>query len=557
MDRGPFRFLRNLNRSREIATVLLNHGFRDIVERIGLWRYLQWGHRLLFRRSRSAEPRLTRSQRIRLALQDLGPTFIKFGQVLSTRPDLLPDELIKELTLLQEQVPPFSGEEAVRLLEEELGASVEELFAEFDRVPLAAGSLGQVHRARRRDGLPLAVKIRRPHAMRDVERDLSLMEELAVLFERHLPETEIFDPSGLVAQFARSIRRELNFQREGRTVDEFARLFRNDATLIVPQVDWDLTTEAVLTLEFIDGYRLCERAEMEAAGIPLPALASNGARIFFKQVFEFGLFHGDPHPGNLRICRGGTLALLDYGMVGRIEEDKRDQLVDLLVAVTRSDAKSAVDMILIVGRAPREVDRTLLQSDVRDFVETYYGVSLERIEMARMLGDFVAILGHHGIRYPAEFMLLIRAMITLDGVGRSLDPEFNLATHLAPFIRRILRERYNPKRMAARWMTSSSEMLGALHNMPLHLERTLAKLGRDDLRLQLDHRNLDYFVNELDRTGNRMVIGMIVAALIMASAMIVRTDASGNISLISIGLFVLSSLLGIWLIYGVFRSGRL
>ncbi len=558
-ERHPFRFLRSLGRSRQIATVLLNHGFGDVVERLGLLRYLQWGGRLLFRRRGDPATRLTRPQRIRMALEKLGATYIKFGQVMSTRPDLVPADVISELCKLQEGVPPFSSDKAVEILESELGGPVEKLYAEFDRQPLAAGSLAQVHRARHFDGTQLAVKIRRPHVIRDVERDLELMLELAMLVERHLPEAEVFDPVGLVTQFSRSIRREMNFVREARTVEEFARLFKHDATLVVPKIYWDLTSDAVITMEFIDGLRVTDRPGLLAAGLSAPALAANGARIFLKQAFEFGLFHGDPHPGNLRILRDGTLGLIDYGMVGRLEEERREQLVDLFLCINQRDVKGAVAVVLVVGKPSREVDRPLLQSDLRDFMESYYGIELDRIRMGKLLSDFVAILSNHSIRYPADLMLLIRAMITLDGVGRVLDPEFNLAQHVAPFVRQVIRERYNPRRVANRWIHESGRLLGALHDVPLHIERVLEKLSRDDLKIQLEHRNLDYLVTELDRSGNRIVVGLVMSSLIVASALIVRSGTISGVSStwITIPVFVLSSLLGVWLIYGIFRSGRL
>jgi len=555
VDTSPIRFLRNLGRSREIATVMLNHGFGDLVDRLGLLRYLRWGKRIFLWRRTEQEVYFTRPQRIRLALEALGPTFIKFGQIMSTRPDLVPADVIAELRKLQESVPPFPVDVAIAQLERELKAPLGQLFAEFQREPIAAGSLAQVHIARHWDGTKLAVKIRRPNVVREVERDLSLMRELAILIERHVPESESFDPVGLVNQFARSIRRELNFAREGRTQDEFARLFRNDATLYVPRVYWDLTSEAVLTMEFIDGLRISDREEFKKRCIPPSRVAANGARIFLKQAFEFGVFHGDPHPGNLRVMYDGTICLLDFGMIGAIEERRREQLIEMLLAVTRQDVDRLTEVVLKIGTPYREIDWPLLRTDVNDFVQTYYGVPLERIDMGQMLTDFVGILTNHGIRGPAELMLLIRAMITLEGVGRDLDPEFNLAEHLVPFVERVIREQRNPRRIMNRCWDDAQRMFEALHEIPLHIERTLAKLKDDDLKIQLEYRGLDHLINDLDRSGNRLVVGMVMSSLILASALLARV---GTYSLwINIPFFLLSSLLGIWLIIGIFRSGRL
>jgi len=552
---SPLKFFRNLGRTREIVTILLNHGFGDVVERLRLMRYLRWWRRVILRRP-DPTPRLTVAERIRQALEELGPTFVKFGQVVSTRPDLVPAPIIAELEKLQEHVPPFSGDEAVRILETEFGQPVSALFARFETTPVAAGSLGQVHRALHLDGRALAVKIRRPNVVQNIERDLSLMGELAILIERHLPEAEIFDPVGLVNQFARSIRRELNFAREGRTIDEFRRLFRNDATLFVPAVCWETTSEAVVTMEFVEGLRIIDRQALVAAKLSPAEVAANGARIFMKMAFEFGFFHGDPHPGNIRILRNGVIGLIDYGMVGRLEEEKREQLADLFVAVTQGNVRGCVEQVLMIGKPFRPIDRPLLTSDVRDFIEVYYGVPLDKINVRQLLTDFVNILIEHGIRYPADLMLLIRAIITLEGVAAELYEEFNLATHLAPFINQLVRERYNPQRLAGRFLTETRTLLRVLHDLPRHVGKTLEKLSQDDLRIHLEHQHLDRLIHEVDRSSNRVVIGVVMSSLIMASALVIRSNVSAT-WWISVPTFILSSLLGIWLIYGVFRSGRL
>jgi ubiquinone biosynthesis protein len=555
LELRPIRLIRNLGRLAEIITVLVKHGFGEVVDQLHLRRYVPFLKRRKLKKSGEPRPGLSTARRIRLTLEELGPTFIKFGQVMSTRPDLIPRDVIEELAHLQEQVPPFPSEQAARAVEEELHRPVDELFAEFDRQPLAAGSLGQVHRARHHDGTPLAVKIRRPNVSREVERDLSLMQDLAALAVRRLPGVEVFDPVGLVNQFARTIRREMNFRREGRTIQEFARLFKTDATLYVPRVYDDLMTEAVLTMEFIDGCRADDAAALRSLPITPRQLAANGAHIYMRMAFEFGLFHGDPHPGNIRVAGDGAIALIDYGMVGTLGEEKREQLVDLFCAIAKHDVDRAVDLVQEMGHPSRAIDDMLLRADVQDFVETYYGVPLEQLKVGNLLNDFITILVNHGLRCPADFMLLIRAIVTLEGVGRSIDPHFNLAGELAPFVEKLVKQRYDPRRMLERTLSDARRVLSAVHDIPLSMGSVLEKLGNNDLRIQLEHQKLDEFVNEFDRSSNRVVVGLITASLIVASALVIRSGLTSP--WIALPIFLLSGFLGVWLIFGIMRSGRL
>jgi ubiquinone biosynthesis protein len=555
LEPHPLRFLRNLGRSGEIAAVFVKHGFGDVVDQLRMQRYVRWGRRVILRQPNVSENHESRARRFRRALEDLGPTFVKFGQVLSTRSDLIPADVVEELTRLQEHVRPFPYEQAKEMLERELKRPINELFAVFDPKPIASASLSQVHKAIGHDGRKLAVKIRRPNVPREIERDLSLMMELALLVQNHIPEADVFDPVGLVNQFARTIRREMNFAREGRTAEEFARFFRHDATLAVPRVHWELSAEAVLTMDFIEGCRIDDRAALAEQGTQPAFLAANGARIFMKMAFEIGVFHGDPHPGNIRVLPDGTICLLDYGMCGVLDDEKRELLVDLFVAVTRHQLSRAVELVMQIGQPFRPVDMPLLKADVRDFIENYYGIPLDQLRVGRMLSDFAAVMLNHGIRCPADLMLLIRCLVTLEGVGRDLDPSFNLAAHLAPFVERTVSVRYSPRHIIDRFFDESWNMARTARDVPRYLGRSLEKLSKDELRVQFEHTGLDRLMTELDRSSNRVVIGLVVSALILSSALVLRT---GSESLwFSVPLFVLSSLLGIWLIYGVFRSGRL
>lgn len=554
MESHPLRFLKNLRRTSEIVSVLIQFGFGDLVDRLNLRGYMNWGKKVVTRKESPVNERLTRSQRIRMALESLGPTFIKFGQVASTRPDIIPADVINELASLQEKVPPFPSEQAKEVLEKELGGSLSSLFQEFEMEPIAAGSLGQVHRAVHKDGSLLAIKIRRPNVIAGIESDISLMTEIALLVEKHIPEAEIIDPVGLVNLFARTIRRELDYVREARSMQEFTRLFKKDASLYIPKIYSDLSTDSILTMEFIDGIRLdhvCDHPKLSEKSYEL---AGNGARIFMKQIFELGVFHGDPHPGNVRYLMDGSFCLLDYGMTGRIDEQTREQLVDLFLCINSRNVAKGVRTVKAIGNITKPVDDTLLEVDFRDFVENYYGVPLEHLDIGKLLSDFVNILAQHRIQCPADLMMLIRAVVSLEGCARILSPKFNLAEELLPFIKRIVRERYQPSRIARKVYEDVAEIAQSAHDFPLQVNNLMKKLEKDEIKVTLEHDNLEKLITEMDRSGNRIAIGMVLSALILASALVIKSD-SINLWL-GVPLFLGSSLLGIWLIYGIFRSGQ-
>ncbi|TWT49910.1 putative protein kinase UbiB [Thalassoglobus neptunius] len=552
----PLRFIRNVNRGREIATVLLNYGFGDVLERLGLLKYLKWGRRVLMRSPDEEIEALTTATRIRLTFQDLGPTFVKFGQVLSTRPDLVPTDVIVELKQLQEQVPPFSSEESQAAVLRAFKKPTAELYATFDETPLAAGSLGQVHCATDFDGRKFAVKIRRPDVQHEIERDLSLMLEIAQLLENHIPESKAFDPVGLVNHFSRTVRREMNYQREARTMREFKKLFQDDCRLIIPDVDDARSCDSILTMEFVDGVNITDLDSIRSLGLSPSDVATTGADIFMKQAFEFGIFHGDPHPGNLRVHPSGAIILLDYGMIGFLSEEKRDLLIDLLLAVTRNDVESAVSIILELGQPTQEVEEHLLKADVRDFIDAYYGVDLGKLNIGSLLNDFITILANHGLRCPGDLILLIRSIVTLDGIGRQLCPKFNLANVLAPKIETIVKRRYDPKRIAQRTLADMKKLFQVAHDLPIHLGRTLQKVSQDDLKVQFEHKGLDRLITEFDRSSNRIVVGVVISSLVVAAALIIRTTSQASLW-VAVPMFMISGFLGLWLVWGILRSGRL
>lgn len=534
--------------------MFINHGFGDLVDRIGLAKYLNWGRRKLLK-SKKEYHSLPRAVRIRLALETLGPTFVKFGQVLSTRPDLIPRDIVDEFRNLQERVPPFESHLVVQTVEQALKSPLKEVFSHFDEECLASGSLGQVHCANLLDGRPVVVKVRRPKVVQEVERDVALMHELAQFIQKNLPEFEVFDPVSLVRNFERSIHRELNFLREARSIEDFRRMFSRDASLYVPEVYEEYCSESVLVMEHIHGYRVDELQAVPALKDRARSIARNGARIFMRQAFEFGVFHGDPHPGNFRILNDGSICLLDYGMIGLLDEAMREQLVDIFVSIGNNNYRKSARTVLKIGQTLRPIDERQFLADYRDFVDSYYGLPLNKFDVSKLLTDFVSLLSTHRIRCPADLMLLIRALIHLDAVGRTIDPEFNLAEELIPYFKKLFRDRYHPGYIWDRFCREAEHFGRLAKEVPNEASTLLKKLNRNELGFNFSLKGLDYMITELDRCSNRIVVGLILAASILSSSLLVRSGAGSD--WFSLPVYIVSSFLGIWLIYGIFRSGRL
>lgn len=336
-------------------------------------------------------------------------------------------------------------------------------------------------------------------------------------------------------------------------MDEFARQFRDEDGLVVPTAYLDHCAESVLVMEYIDGIPIDDPQAIDDAGIYRSDVAATGARVFMTMAFELGVFHGDPHPGNVRVVPEGAICLYDFGMIGILETPVRDRLVDLFAAIAHKDVNTAVRVLEATGDPSQPIDRTHLTADVRDFVGAYYGLPLEKIRVGRLLHDFLGILSTHHIRCPGDLMLLVRAVVALEGTGRQLDPHFNLAEHLAPFIEATIRARYEPVRLADRFLLQAGELAEVAGRLPFRLEAALDKLGRDELKVELDVSNIDRLSVELDKSSNRISIGMVMSALVLASALLIRSVPDSQ--WFAIPIFLLSSLLGLWLIYGIFRSG--
>ncbi len=555
------RNIRSIRRYRFILGVLIEYGFGHVVEQLNINYYLELGRRIVtFGRASKELERLSTQERLRLALEELGPTFIKLGQVLSTRPDLIPKEFADEFSKLQDRVPSIPSEEIRTQIENELEAPTDELFASFNDHPFATASIAQVHRARLHSGEEVVVKVRRPGIEEVIDTDLDILEGLAYLIEHHLPSGDLYDPQGIVKEFRRTLEREMNYLREGQTVDRFAQAFDCDATLRIPKVFWEHTGETVLTLEFIDGIKISEIDRLEKEGYDLKLIASRGADTFLRQVLVHGLFHGDPHPGNLLILPDNVIGMLDYGMVGRLDKSLKNRLADLLLFLVDRDVERIVSMLLYAGDLGDEVDMDHLRRDLSEFIDDYYEMPLQNINTGKLLGDFVDLMTLYRIRFPSDLMLLAKALMTMEGIGRSLDPDFNMIGHLKPFMEKVLRDRVSPSSLSSEALRVLRAYGALASHLPKDLKELINRINRNKFKIDLEHRGLNRLITDLDKSSNRLSFSLLISALIVGSSLIMQTDKGPilfGFPILGLVGYSIAAFLGLWLAIAILRSGRL
>ena len=576
---------RDLGRLHEIAAILIRYGFGDMVRRMGMATALERAGRVLMWKRADELAHLEPPARVRRALEELGPTFIKLGQLLATRVDLFAPEWIAEFGKLQDSAPAAPYADVLRQFTEDTGAPPEQIFAAFDTEPLAAASIAQVHRARLEDGSEVVVKVRRPGIKPVIETDLRWLMRLAELAESENPELRNFHPQEVVRQFEQSLHRELDFSTECRNAERIANNFAGytdqdvpspaaagkapDSTttglpsaplpiIVIPRVYWQWTGERVCVQEYIDGIPGRDLAAVERAGLDRKILARRGAHAVLKMIVEDGYFHADPHPGNVFYLPGNRIAFIDFGMAGRLTEERRDQMIRLMLGLVRNEPARVAD-VLFDWTGDIAVDEVSLLLEIQNFVDQYHGIPLKQLSLGAMLNDLVAILREHHISLPADLALLIKAFITLEGMGRELDPDFDMAGEALPILERALRARYTPGALIKRGWRSAGEMLALIADLPHDLSRLLRAARRGRLEIHIDVTHLKHVGNQLDSAANRLTIGIVVAALIIGSSIVMTV--SGGPQLLGLPLFGLVGYLGaaaggVWLLLSIWKSSR-
>ncbi len=529
MLRPSMAVISHRGRYAEIARALSRHGMSYLVAVSGLDRRVPLHRRLVVT---SPSPELAPPAHVRMALEELGATFVKLGQILSTRPDLLPVDYQLELAKLHDAAPAVPAETVRDLIREELGCNPEDVFATFDELPLAAASIGQAHAATLTDGTEVVVKVRRPGVVEQVEEDLEILRNLAVQADRRWRAVAAYDLVALAEEFATTLRGELDYLREARNAERFAGNFADDADVHIPRVFWETTTSRVLTLERVRGLKVSDADALDDAGIDRRSLAQRATGVTARMIFEHGFFHADPHPGNLFIEPDGRIGLVDFGMVGVLDDELRERLGVLLLAIGRTDADRITSALLNLGVATGTVDRRALRRDVEGFVRRYEGRSLGEIRVAAVVNEVFAVMRRHRLQLPRELVLILKMVVMTEGMGAQLDPEFRLGDVLRPYAERLVADRLSATALVRRLRQAGIDAAQLGVEMPEQLRRLVAALDRNldrdrsEMHLRVDE--LEPLVGRLERVGNRLVAGMIAAALIDGLAEVTAAKNPGR-----------------------------
>jgi ubiquinone biosynthesis protein len=538
---------RDIGRIREVTTVLVRHGFGEIVRRVGLSRPKKAKEGTRSDRPADFPPveeeeRGAREQReislavrVRMVLEDLGPSFIKLGQIASTRADLLPPEVIRELGKLQDSVAPVTFSQIKEQVERSLGAELCEVYESFDESPLAAASIAQVHRARLKSEAgshDVVVKVQRPGIAETIASDLDILHTLAALLERTMPESRLYSPVGLVQQFDRAIQMELDFTAEAENAARFAKNAEGMASVRFPIVYREASTKHVLTLEYLDGKKIFDAIAAGHVGRKLARIALD---VTVRQMFEDGFFHADPHPGNILVLGdpdNPTLALIDLGMVGRLSPRMRDLIVDLMISVVRSDHDGIADALYALGTPTKKIDMNAYRAEVALLSDKYLGKRLGDIQLSLLVTDLVKSAKKYGIEIPSDFLMVGKALMTVEGIGKQIDPDLDVFEESKPLFTEIVRKRYSPERLAGDFLRRIERLSGTTYQLPERIEEVLDDLRLGRLSLRTEDPNLR---SSADRLGRRVFSGLVVAALILSGAALSATERSATLGHVLLG----------------------
>ena len=553
---NPYKNYRTLRRYQQIIMTLARFGFGELVGRLNLFSYLKLKKATAIKKQ---PPQVSRAVRFRLMLEQLGPSFIKLGQILSTRADLLPPDIVTELANLQDHVTPTEWPAVKTRLDNIFGSDFETIFPHFNSDCIASASIAQVYEATLHTGERVAVKIIRPNTEKTIKEDLAILEHLAGLIQTHIEEARHWNIHDVVDQFRTSIGRELDLQHEGRNADLFRANFAQDPTVCVPIIYWEYTSRHILVMEFIDGQKISEFFDPDIDLETRKMLAYNGANAVLRQIFEHGFFQADPHPGNAFVLPGNVICWLDFGMFGRLDDNALDSLARALHAIVKKD----IDRLLKAGRQldvfPDQADSPNIRIAVIDLLEQYHGIPLKQINVPQLLRDITQLVNRYHVHIRPDFLFLIKALGTIEATGRKLDPDFDILSHVEPFIQRLYLKMFSPQRLLKDAHTLSEDLAELTRESPEHLLEILRKFRSGEVKLEFVHKGLEVPFSQLNQMSDKIVLGLILAALIIASALMAHVRLGpllfGYPVIGGFG-FLVAGIAGLWIIIDILRSRR-
>jgi len=554
------RTYRHLNRYQRILRVLFKYGFSDLVDMLHIDQYLETGLQMINRKPREMIEKHSRPERLRMAFEELGPTFIKLGQLLSTRPDFVPPEYLEELSRLQDDVPPFPFAEVEEIVFAETGKKPLELFHSFEEQPIAAASIGQVHRAILWDFQEVVVKVQRPDIDQIVAVDLEILAHLSSLMEMYLEELQGHRPTAIVEEFARTLSNELDYSVEISNIQRFARQFEGNKTVYVPRVYRELSTDRILTMENIKGIKSSNIDALRQDGTDLRLVAERGTNLIMEQIFVHGFFHADPHPGNIFILPGNVICFIDFGMMGRITRQNREDFTELLFQVIERNERKVTDIVLKLTNHYEEVDRDALGRDLSEMLDRYLYLPLKEMEAGKILQQLLDLVSRHKIYFKPNLYLMMKAISTVEGVGLMLYPELELIRLAEPFMRKVKADKVSLGRIADETGSTTAEYFELIRELPEEIRAILRQVRQGRMKLEFEHLGLEKLRAVLDQVSNRISFAIVLAALIIGSSVIVHSNIPprwNDIPIIGLIGFLIAGVMGFWLLISIIRHGRL